>query len=192
MRRLSYMGIAMAAAFPSVGCTMVAKQAYYTVAGASGKFYELSSVDPDVRATYEHVEVKPFTNTHGDHVREEVMAEINDHTPERIQNEALFYPEGKTLEINGQVVHYTGKSGLSGSIQSALGGEVCVCRVQLTDAESGDLIGEANCMSTVKSAIRRGSSEIADGIARSVSKWLEKRLPEEIAEQRREELKRDE
>lgn len=174
----------------STGCTTAIKQTYYGVTGAQGKFYELKLVDPNVLVTYKSCRVEPFTNALGEHVPQDVIAEVNDQTPKMLTESRLFYPEGKRLLIKGQIVHFTGKSGLKGSAGSFIGGsEDCVCRVQLLDAKSGDEIGEAICWGIVKSAVRRGSGELGAGVGKSVSSWVEKRLPKEVSEARKEELK---
>lgn len=172
------------------GCTStVAKQAIYTVMGAQGKFYELESVDPYLLASYRRVEVERFTNELGERVPPAVVAEVNIQTPKALTESALFYPDGKTLHVRGKIIHYTGRSGLKGSVMSVVGsGEECVCRVQLLDGESGDLVGEAVCWGVVKSAVRRGSGELGTGVGKGVLKWISKRLPEEEKERRLAEL----
>ncbi len=177
---------------PLGGCTTALKQAYYTAVGAQGKFYELKLVEPSVLATYRSIRVEPFTNELGERVPPEVIAEVNDHTPEAIAQSALFYPEGKLLVVKGAIVHYTGRSGLKGSVMSVVGSaEECVCRVRLLDGDSGDLVGEAVCWGAVKSAVRRGSDELGTGVGKGVTKWISKRLPEEEKERRRADLEPD-
>jgi hypothetical protein len=171
------------------GCMTAVKQTYYGVTGAQGSFYELHVVDPDRLAEYRSVNVEPFGNDLGPHVPEEVITEVNLNTPKTIAEGALFYPEGKELKIQGRIIHYTGKSGLKGSIGSIIGGEnVCVCRVQLLDGESGEMIGEGVCWGSVKSAVRRGASEYGAGVGKGVTKWLEERLPEAERKRRKEDL----
>jgi len=192
LRKSAFIWVA-ALGLGSTGCMTAVKQTYYGVTGAQGKFYELKKVNPDVLATYRSVRVEPFTNELGAHVPADVIAEVNGNTPRTVAAEALFYPEGKPLKVEGTIIHFTGKSGLQGSVGSVIGGsEECVCRVRLLDGESGTLVGEAVCWGIVKSAVRRGSGEIGVGVGRAVTKWLERRLPKEVAEARREELKKKE
>jgi hypothetical protein len=174
---------------PLSGCSVAAKQAFYTVVGAGGKFYETSVVNPRLLATYRSIRVDPFTNELGQRVPPEVIAEVNERTPEVIAESALFYPEGKLLRVTGRIIHYTGRSGLQGSVMSVVGSaEECVCRVQLLDGDSGDLVGEAVCWGTVKSALRRGSEELGTGVGKGVCKWIRERLPEDEKERRHAEL----
>lgn len=177
---------------PLAGCTTAAKQAYYAVRGAAGKFYEIQVVDPYALASYESVRVERFTNELGDRVPAGVIAEVNEQTPMALAESNLFYDQGKLLRITGRVIHFTGRSGLVGSVSSVVGGpEECVCRVQLLDGESGAMIGEAVCWGSVKSAVRRGSGELGAGVGKGVSKWIRERLPDEIKEARRAKLETD-
>ena len=100
----------------SIGCSTIAKQSYYAATGAEGTFYELDPVDPAELATYRSVEIERFTNSLGDHVPEAVMYEVNEKTPAQVAESFLFYPDGKQLRIKGEVIHYTGKSGMKGSM----------------------------------------------------------------------------
>ncbi len=179
-----------AAVLASTGCTTALKQTYYGVTGAKGKFYEVKVVDSGVLATYRSIKVEKFTNELGERVPPKVIAEVNERTPQMVADAELFYPDGKSLVVKGRIVHFTGKSGLKGSVGSVIGGgEECVCRVQLVDGASGDLVGEAVCWGIVKSAIRRGSGELGEGVGDGVVKWLEERLPDDAKETRKKEIK---
>jgi hypothetical protein len=175
----------------STGCvSTAAKQAYYTVVGAQGKFYEVQIVKPRVLAAYRAIRVEPFTNELGRRVPAEVIEEVNDQTPATLDESGLFYLEGKTLLVRGRIIHYTGRSALEGSVMSVAGGdEECVCRVQLLDAESQELLGEAVCWGLTQSALRRGSGELGKGVGKGVAKWIRQRLPQEEIERRRKDLK---
>ena len=193
MRAQSAYLLSATVALASGGCSTAVKQAYYGVRGAQGKFYEVKVVDPGVLAKYKSVRVEPFTNEIGDCVPPQVIAEVNEQTPKSLAESGLFYPDGKAVRVKGRIVHFTGKSGLKGSVGSVIGGsEECVCRVELLDGESGQVIGEAICWGIVKSAVRRGSGELGAGVGKGVENWIEKRLPEDVREKRKEELKKKE
>jgi hypothetical protein len=103
-------------------------------------------VDPNVLAGYRSARVAPFTNDLGARVPASVITEVNEEVPETVAESKLFYPDGKPLRIAGRIVHFTGRSGLEGAVGSVIGGaEECVCRVQLLDGDSGQLVGEAVC-----------------------------------------------
>lgn len=187
-RRATLLGL-VGLAFGSSGCMTAVKQAYYGVRGAQGEFYEVQVVKPAQLATYRSIRVESFTNELGPHLPAEVIREINEHTPEAVAGKNLFYSSGKKLVVTGQIVHFTGKSALKGSVGSIIGGgEACVCRVQLKDGESGEQIGEAVCWGLTKSAVRRGSGELGIGVGKAVSSWLSKRFPKEVKESRRKDL----
>ncbi len=174
----------------TLGCSTVIKQTYYGVTGAHGKFYEVAVVDPPDLTLYRRVVVKPFTNELGAPVPGKVLAEVNHAIPQVLAKEGLFYPDGKALRIEGRIIHYTGKSGLEGSVSSVIGsGEECVCRVQLLDDATNRQIGEAICWGVVKSVVRRGPDELGIGVGKGVAKWIEKRLPEHVVDARQAELK---
>ncbi|MHC4610751.1 MAG: hypothetical protein ACYS7M_10445, partial [Planctomycetota bacterium] len=155
MLRNAALVVLIAAAVALPGCTTLLKQSYYTAVGAQGKFYEVEPVDPQVMQTYRAIELEPFTNDLGGRVPQEVVREINANTPKAIVEEYLFYPDGKALRVTGTIIHYTGKSGMSGAIGSVISGaQDSVCRVQLLDDASGQMVGEAICWGSVKSALR--------------------------------------
>ncbi len=166
------------------GCSMAVKQAYYGVRGSSGKFYEIKVVDADVLGQYETVRFDPFTNELGDHVPQKIIDRVNESVPEALQDSELFSDSGKELVVQGRIVHYTGKSGLFGAVGSVLSaGEQCVCRVQLVDSASQSVIGEAVCWGEVKSAVRRGSNELAQGLGKGIVKWLAERMNSDIEDE---------
>ena len=175
----------------STGCMTAAKQALYTVVGAQGEFYEVQVVKPAILAGYRAVRVESFTNDLGQRVPFEVVDEVNAQLPEILgRKSSLFYPEGKQLLVRGKIIHYTGRTSLAGSIMSVVGSsEECVCRVQLLDEDSQALIGEAVCWGQTKSALRRGTGELGQGVGKGVAKWIRERLPVEERDRRREELK---
>ena len=172
------------------GCGTLVKQGVHTVLGAQGKFYEIEVVDPAVLATYQSIQIEPFSNELGRRVPAEVVREVNENTPQTVDAAHLFYPNGKRLRVKGRIVHFTGRSGLVGAVGSVISGaEDCVCRVELLDDASGERIGEAVCWAVVKSALRRGADEFGEGVGKGVASWLERRLPEDVVKARREELK---
>lgn len=188
MRNRFYLSLILLA-LTMTGCRTALKQVYYGIKGADGKFYELKVVEPDVLATYEAIRFEPFTNDLGQRVPGKVVSAVNAKAPETVAEANIFYPQGKTLVVNGRIIHYTGKSGADGSSDLSIGGRtVCVCRVQLTDADSGNLVGEAICWGIIKSAIRRGSEQMGKGVGKGLVEWFEERLPEDVLDARQAEL----
>ena len=187
-RNVVYLALA-GATLGSSGCSTAIKQALYTTMGAEGKFYEVQVVNPSVLSGYQSVRVEPFANALGKRVPPDVVAGVNQNAPKTVTEARLFQPTGRLVRVTGTIIHFTGRSGLDGAIGSVIGGdEECVCRVQLLDGESGELIGEAICWGVVKSAVRRGPEEMGVGVGRGVVKWLEERLPDEVKKTRRQDL----
>jgi hypothetical protein len=188
MRRVVILAAFTAAVMMSTGCTTLIKQGYYGVTGAKGEFYELTPVKPLELAKYKSLTFAPFTSDIGPRVPSEVVREVNRTMPERVAGSHLFYPSGTPqLRVTGSVIHYTGAGGVVGAVSSIISSDdVCVCRVQLTDAQTGALVGEGVCWGAVKSAVRRGASEYGDGVGKGVNEWLTKRMPPAEREQRHE------
>ena len=160
------------------GCVTAAKQALYSVTGARGHFYEVRVVDPQALGRIGYVRVEPFSNSLGPRVPSRVVTQLDRRIADKLAEAHLFSGSGDELVVRGTVVHFTGKSGLAGSIGSVIGGaDVCVCRIQLVDAGTGQSIGEGVCWGEVKSAIRRGSREYGDGVGEGLIRWIRKRLP---------------
>lgn len=178
VRTLMMIGMAVATA-ASTGCITAAKQAYYGVTGSKGSFYETRVVDPQTLARFDSVRVEPFGNTLGPHVPSSVVSQIEPETARELEKEELFQGQGRELVVRGSVIHFTGQSGLGGSVGSVIGGgDACVCRIQLVDGSTGEMVGEGVCWGEVKSAVRRGSSEYGEGVGKGLTRWLEERLSE--------------
>ncbi|RJP37244.1 MAG: hypothetical protein C4547_05725 [Phycisphaerales bacterium] len=161
----------------SSGCSMLVKQTYHAVKGASGRYYEVEVVDAEALAEYGSIRFEPFTNALGGHVPDELIAAIHERMPAEVEKADLFDgSDGPAVVVNGQIIHYNGRSGLKGALQSVMGVQECVCRVQLSDGDTGRRIGEAVCWSEVKSAVRRGAGELGEGVGKGMVKWLEDRL----------------
>lgn len=172
----------------SMGCVTAAKQAFYGVTGSQGSFYEIQVADPQVLAQFDRIRVEPFGNELGAHVPAKVIAQLQRQTADELADSELFDGDGRELVVRGSVVHFTGQSGLVGSIDSVVGGgDVCVCRIRLVDGANGQTVGEGVCWGEVKSAIRRGSKEYGEGVARGLIRWIKDRLPDEARRARRRE-----
>lgn len=179
MVRISVLIGMAAAAMASTGCFTAAKQAYYGVTGSKGSYYETRVLDPQTLSRFGSVRVEPFGNSLGPHVPASIVSQIEPETSRELEEAALFHGDGGELVVRGSVIHYTGESGLGGSIGSVIGGgDACVCRIQLVDGVTGQSVGEGVCWGEVKSAIRRGSSEYGEGVGKGLVRWLEKRLPD--------------
>jgi hypothetical protein len=169
------------------GCSTVAKQAYYTAAGASGKFYEIHVVDPSILGSRKSLRVGDFKNDLGEIPPSAIFNSIASHTRRLLGESALFSGSGDPLEIQGLMIHYTGPSSAKGAVRSKIGRQDCVCRVRLLDGNSGSLIGEAVCWGVTRSAVRRDHDELAEGVAKGIVKWIKRRHPAAVEDSDKEE-----
>ena len=82
---------------------------------------------------------------------------------------------GKTLLIRGRIVHYEG-DGILGLALSPL--EEVVARIELVDKDSGNVLGVANCIGRTTASVNTGVEKKAQGLAKAIVSWLDKRYPE--------------
>ena len=82
---------------------------------------------------------------------------------------------GKTLELRGVVLHYEGE-GLLGAILGPL--EEIVVRVEMWDRDAGRKLGMANCIGRSEHRTTKGLASKAEGLAKALVAWIDKRYPE--------------
>lgn len=173
------------------GCSRGLKEAAYGITGSSGRPVYLSGNKSQVSGVthkYGGFEYEPFTNDIGALCPPAFLAALPGALDEELryrdrslsetltfkEKEELGYflvgPIDKKLRISGRVIQYdtgTNIDKILGPMQEA------VCRVQIYDAQSGNLLVEANCVARAKSSVRNGPQELAEGIAKAVKKMLE-------------------
>jgi len=164
----------------SSGCTTVMKQALYGVTGASSRYFELKTAGGKTSLDrFNSVQVKPFK---ADALMGKLPREIVSETARRIvaklTDTELFAevsrqaPSQKpTLIIDGEFIDYD--PGGSAIRAVGLGSNPFVtARVRFVDGSSGKVLGIAHVTGTVKSAVRTGNRELADGLAKAVEKLI--------------------
>lgn len=167
---------------PAAGCSRAVKESYYAVAGSSGRTVVISqntSQLDQVRQNYGNAVVKPFSNEIGAACPPAFLSAL---TP-AIEKELSYYkdqdddqpdpffvgPASKSIIVNGNVIHYD----VGGVFDKALGPiEDAICRVRISDAQTGALLVEANCTGRVSSTVRNGPKEMAEGVAKAVKKLI--------------------
>lgn len=167
------------------GCTSrLVKEGFYGVTGGSGHYVLLTGEKDSlaqIRLQYGAVQVGGIENTIGAACPAEFLQDL----PEAIQSELqpdepgdtkdkdkeplLQGPAGKVLSISGSVIHYDEGKFLD-KIMGPL--EEAVCRLQIRDAATGQVLAEANFVGRAKSSVRRGPKELAEGVARGIKKLL--------------------
>jgi hypothetical protein len=180
--------LALASLF--AGCSRGISEGVYAFTGSSGKS-TLIQGDPAKVALltqqYGTVKVEPFSNDVGNRCPDQFLNEL----PLAIQKELLYRdpsvkeslsgkkaeelgpfftgPAEKVLVIKGKVIQYD----IGGVVDKVSGPlDEAICRVQLVDEASGELLAEANLTGRVKSSVRTGPAELAKGVGKAIKKGL--------------------
>jgi len=173
------------------GCGRGIKEGLYAFTGSSGDAALISGSPEQIAlltTRYGSCQVEPFTNQVG----EICPTEFLDQLPPNIENELQYQsrsftetiegkdeqevgplftgPKNKNLLITGSVIHYD-VGDLGDKVLSPL--DEAICRIQLVDPLSGNVLCQANITSRAKSSIRTGTQELAHGIAKGIKKLLE-------------------
>ena len=173
------------------GCSRGIKEGLYAFTGSSGDAALISGSPEQIAlltTRYGSFQVEPFINQVG----EICPTEFLDQLPPNIENELQYQsrsftdtisgkekeevgplftgPNDKILLITGSVIHYD-LGDVTDKINSPL--DEALCRIQLVDPLSGNVLIEANITSRAKSSIRTGTTELAHGIAKGIKKLLE-------------------
>jgi|GEM_PF-1526055 len=171
------------------GCTTGIKEGIHTVRGASGKTTVISGGDVLGRLAkdYGGVKVETFVNEVGQVCSEDFLAAL----PGTIEQELRYRPRSltdklkgkekgelgpfftgpaeRTLVIRGRVMQYD-VEGLSDRLLGPL--DEALCRVQMVDASSGQVLAELNAVGRVRSRVRTGATLLAEGVADAIKDAL--------------------
>lgn len=173
------------------GCSRGIKEGFYGITGSSGKIVLIQGDEADIRQLadrYGSVTVEPFTNDIGQACPPEFLSALPDSIAEQLryrsasfgerikgkddEDQGPFFtgPADKSLLISGRVIQYeTGD--LAGKALGPM--EEAICRVQVHDGQTKNILAEANCTGRVKSSIRTGANEMAQGVAKAMRKMLQ-------------------
>jgi hypothetical protein len=172
------------------GCSKGIKEGLYVVTGSSGKVSLIQGSQEKVgQLAYDYgsVKVEPFTSDVGDKCPQAFLDQlpgaigeqlryrtrsIKDKLSKKKEEMGPFFsgPADRQLIIRGRVIQYESDESVTDKAMGSM--EEAICRVQLVDGASGELIAEANCTGRDKSAIRGGSKELAEGVAKAIQKLL--------------------
>ena len=171
------------------GCSRGIKESVYALTGSTGKAVLLQGRETagTLAATYGTVRVEPFSNDVGDNCPPEFLAHLpaaieeqlryrDPSFKERITAKAkeelgpfLTGPAEKTLVIHGRVIQYD----IGGTADKVAGPlDEAICRIQVSDSTSGTQLVEANCTGRVKSSLRTGPKELAEGVGKGIRDLL--------------------
>jgi len=180
MKRVILVGLLAGLALAS-GCMGTAvKQAYYGATGASGRYFEVR--DLGTKGTldrYMAVEVDVFDPSPMlGVIPADVRAAVQPAIVNRLIQMQLFTQVGAkvtvkpALAIRGKFVDYD--PGTSAARAVGLGADPSLtAQIQLIDLEENKVLGVAMVSGTVKSAVRTGPGELAEGIGKAVKGLIE-------------------
>lgn len=174
--------VALLAMAVTSGCIgMAAKQAYYGATGASARYYEVKSLGgTNSLDAFPAVGVQPFdTSPMLGVIPASVVGEVQTYVVEKLLETKMFQsvtqgaPAGQGLVIRGKFVDFDP----GGSALRAVGFGVdpfLTAQIELVDAGSNSVVGVAMVTGTVKSAVRTGLQELADGVGKAVKGLVER------------------
>jgi len=159
------------------GCTTAAKQVLYGVTGARGRYFEVKSLgDERSLLGYRSVRVEEFdASPMRGAIPRKVLAKVRPAIQAKVA-ELEPFAGGRGAEpvlvIRGKFMDYDpGGSPLRAAGLS--GNPFLTAQIELVDGASGKVLGMAMVTGTVKSAVRTGAKELADGVAKAVKSLLE-------------------
>jgi hypothetical protein len=167
----------LAAASGCVGTAV--SQGLSTVTGATPRFFELRDIrGPTVLDRYKSVVVQPFDaspllGTLPADAVDETVAQ----TVKRLTDTKLFESVGRTpgarpiLIIRGKFVDYD-PGGSPARVVGVGGNPFLTAMIEIVDGDTMQVLGIAMVSGTVKSAIRTGMKEQADGVAKAIEGLL--------------------
>ena len=159
------------------GCTTAAKQVLYGVTGASDRYFEIKSLGGEQSLLgYRSVRVEEFdTSLMRGAIPRDVLAEVRPAIQAKVAELEPFAAGGEAkpvLVIRGKFHDYDP----GGSALRAVGfsgNPFLTSQIELVDGASDKVLGVAMVTGTVKSAVRMGAKELADGVAKAVKGLLE-------------------
>jgi hypothetical protein len=165
------------------GCMGTAvSQGFATVTGASPRFFEVREIAGGATALdrYQSVAVQAFdASPMLGVIPPDAVAETQAAALRRLVETRMFSAVGPaagakpSLVIRGAFVDYDS----GGSAARAVGFGVnpfLTARIELVDGETGQVIGIVMVSGTVKSALRTGTKELADGVAKAIKGLVER------------------
>lgn len=172
------------------GCSRGIKEGLYAVTGSSGKVVILQGDEAEIAQLarqYGSVTVQPFVNDVGPVCPDEFLSTLPGAIEQELRYRSASFGEtmkgkkgeelgpfltgamSKSLAISGTVIQYE----TSGTADKALGPmEEAICRVEVRDGQTNALLVKANCTGRVKSSVRTGAGEMAQGVGKAIRKLL--------------------
>jgi len=175
------LAMALVTAIAASGCTTAVKEGFGVATGAKGIYAPITSLSASSQARplgqFRQFELGTMTDNFGGNVPTDLMARLPGAFAEELAKKKLpNEPGGKTLLIRGTILHYED----SGTVGMALGPiEEVLARVELVDKDSGQVLAKANCVGRTTTRVNLGVAKKAEGLAKAIVSWLDKRYPTE-------------
>jgi len=172
--------IGLVGAMLIAGCVGTAvKQAYYGVTGASGRYFEIKNLGgPTSLLAYRSAQVASFDPSPMlGAIPPDVVAAVRPAVAAKLAELEAFRTGGgkPTLLIRGKFMDYD--SGGSALRATGFGVDPFLsAQVEILNAETKQVLGIAMVTGTVKSAVRVGPDELAEGVAKAVKGLLESHM----------------
>lgn len=156
------------------GCTMALKESIAAGRGAKGPYMPITPAQvvegEQPLKEYQTFQLGRFVDEIGGKVPATLIPEFRLRFVEMLEkNKVPNTPGGKTLLIQGRILHYEG-SGTMAVVTSGV--EEVVVRTELVDKTSGKVLAVSNCIGRSTSRINRGVPKKATGLAKSIAGWI--------------------
>ena len=169
MSRFLTVSLMMAAiCLANVGCMSRAiKEGMGAATGASGKVVNVQKVKD--LSKYKGFKIESLTAAPGLKMPAEVPALVRQHFNEAAMKKNLKPSGTPAMKLAGEIIHYES----TGVVDTAIGPlEEVIVRTKLIDADTGQLLTEANLIGRAKSTTAGGAKSLAAGAGKAFNKWL--------------------
>ena len=162
-----------------VGCTTVAKQAYYTATGPQGSYLIISLKSGADLERYRALQVAHFGNNIPSAVGQFLVDSVQQHIAQDLMTSRYFEKvtavpdfakgatEKSTLVLRGTILDVTSDK-VPG--QKLLDSNYLLATVDLVDKATGEILAQANLRGVVKSVADSGETPLAEGMGRAAKK----------------------
>lgn len=173
----------LAAALPAAGCVSTAiREASGAVLGAKGTYMQIQPLAPDketkVLGAYSRFELGDIADGIGGKTPADLVSFLQREFPDEVRDARLPDSDtGKTLTVRGTIIYYESTS----TVDYALGPmEEAICRTELVDKATGQVLAVANCVGRTNAVNNSGVKSKASGLAKAFVKWIESGFPEDM------------
>jgi hypothetical protein len=162
-----------------VGCGRAISEGVGEVRGASGIVMPIdppvTGANPNQLADYHCFVLGDIRDDIGGRLSREFLPILRAEFKERLAAKRLpDEPGGKTLEVRGRIIHYE-DVGTLGNVIGPL--EEVICRTEFVDKATGQVVAVVNCIGRTNTSLNRGVKTKAEGLAKAIVGWIDKRYP---------------